>query len=104
VKAASGDVRDGKGRRLYPGEDRWIGLVVSKARPIGEPDDGVDPGDPDGGTPDLPDVTELLEVIADTAGELEEHIAGLTASLDVLRPYLPAASASRSEPGDGVRP
>ncbi len=33
-----------KGRRLYPAEDRWIGLVVSKARPIGEPDDGVDPG------------------------------------------------------------
>ena len=43
VKAATGNVRDGKGRRLYPGEDRWIGLVVSKARPIGEPDDGVDP-------------------------------------------------------------
>ena len=49
VKAATGDVRDEKGRRLYPAEDRWIGLVVSKARPIGEPDDGVDPGDPDGG-------------------------------------------------------
>ena len=46
VRAATGNVRDGKGRRLYPGEDRWIGLVVSKARPIGEPDDGVDPGDP----------------------------------------------------------
>ena len=72
--------------------------------PIGEPDDGVDPGDPDGGTPDLPDVEDLLEVIADTAGELEDHIAALTASLDALRPYLPAASASGSEPGDGVRP
>jgi hypothetical protein len=104
VKAASGDVRDGKGRRLYPAEDRWIGLVVSKAGPIGEPDDGVDPGDPDGGTPDLPDVTELLEVIADTAGELEDHIASMSSSLDALRPYLPAASRSRSEPGDGVSP
>jgi hypothetical protein len=103
VKVASGDVRDGKGRRLYPGEDRWIGLVVSKARPI-EPDDGVDPGDPDGGTPDLPDATELLEVIADTAGELEDHIDGLTSSLDALRPYLPTAGVSKSEPADGVRP
>ena len=101
-KAASGDVRNGKGGRLYPAEDRWIGLVVSKARPIGEPDDGVDPGDSDGGTPDLPDVTELLEVIADTAGELEDHIDGLTTSLEALRPYLPVASASESEPVAGV--
>ena len=104
MRAATGNVRDGKGRRLYPGEDRWIGLVVSKARPIGEPDDGVDPGDPDGGSPDLPDVTELLEVIADTAGELEDHIAAMTASLDGLRPYLPTAKASDTEPADGVRP
>ena len=36
--------------------------------------------------PDLPDVTELLEVIADTAGELEDHIAAMSASLDALRP------------------
>ena len=104
MRAATGNVRDAKGRRIYPAEDRWIGLVVSKARPIGEPDDGVDPGDPDGGSPDLPDAEDLLEVIADTAGELEDHIAALTASLDALRPYLPAASASESEPGDGVRP
>ena len=104
VRAATGNVRDAKGRRLYPGEDRWIGLVISKARPIGEPDDGVDPGDPAGGSPDLPDVTELLEVIADTDGELEDHIAAMSASLDALRPYLPATSLSRSEPGDGVRP
>ncbi len=104
VKAATGNIRDEKGRRLYPGEDRWIGLVVAKARPISEPDDGVDPGDPDGGTPDLPDVTELLEVIAETAGELEDHIAGLGASLEALRPYLPAAKQSNSEPVDGVRP
>jgi hypothetical protein len=103
VRAATGDVRDAKGRRIYPGEDRWIGLVVSKARPIGEPDDGVDPGDPDGGDPDLPDVADLLEVIADTAGDLEDHIAGLTASLDALRPYLPTPSGSESEPADGVR-
>ncbi len=59
---------------------------------------------PRAATPDLPDVTELLEVIADTAGELEDHIAGLSASLEALRPYLPAASASKSEPVDGVRP
>ena len=84
--AATGNVRDAKGRRLYPGEDRWIGLVVAKARPIGEPDDGVDPGDPDAGDPDLPDVTELLEVIADTAGELEDHIEAMTVSLEALRP------------------
>ena len=89
---------------LAGGEDRWIGLVISKARPIGEPDDGVDPGDPDGGDPDLPDVTELLEVISDTAGELEDHIAAMTVSLEVLRPYLPIASESGSEPADGVRP
>ena len=104
VRAATGNVRDGKGRRLYPAEDRWIGLVVSKARPIGEPDDGVNPGDPDGGTPDQPDVTELLEVIADTAGELEDHIDGLSASLEALSPYLPAAKASEGEAADGVRP
>ena len=85
VWAATGNVRDAKGRRLYPGEDRWIGLVVSKARPIGEPDDGVDPGVPDGGTPDLPDATDLLEVIADTAGELEDHIAAMSVSLETLR-------------------
>jgi hypothetical protein len=115
VRAATGNVRDAKGRRLYPGEDRWIGLVVAKARPIwiglvvakarpiGEPDDGVDPGDPDG-PPDLPDVEDLLKVIADTAGGLEGHIAGLTASLEALRPWLAAASDSRSEPGDGVVP
>ena len=104
VRAASGYVRDAKGRRLYPGEDRWIGLVVSKARPIGEPDQGVDPGDPDAGDPDLPDATELLEVVADTAGELEEHIEAMSASLDALRPWLPTASESGSEPADGVRP
>jgi hypothetical protein len=97
VWAATGNVGDAKGRRLYPGEDRWIGLVVSKARPIGEPDDGVDPG-----VPDLPDVTELLEVIADTAGGLEDQIAGLSASLEALRPYLPLARASDAEPADGV--
>jgi hypothetical protein len=97
VRAATGNVRDGKGRRLYPNEDGWIGLVVSKARPIGEPDDGVDPGEPD-----LPDVTELLEVIGDTAGELEDHIAAMSASLDTLRPYLPTAKASDIEPGEGV--
>jgi hypothetical protein len=102
VRAATGNVRDARGRRLYPGEDRWIGLVVSKARPIGEPDDGVDPGDPDGGSPDLPDVTELLDVIADTAGDLEDHVEGLTASLEVLRSYLPVTSQSGSEPADGV--
>ena len=99
VRAATGNVGDGKGRRLYPGEDRWIGLVVAKARPIGEPDDGVDP---DAGTQVPPDVTELLEVIADTAGELEAHIAGLTTSLEALRPYLPVASESESEPVAGV--
>jgi hypothetical protein len=97
VRAATGNVRDGKGRRLYPGEDRWIGLVVSKARPIAEPDEGVDPADPD-----PPDVTELLEVIADTAGELEDHIDGLTVSLDALRPYLPSTKTSDAEPADGV--
>jgi hypothetical protein len=102
VRAATGNVRDAKGRRLYPAEDRWIGLVVAKARPIGEPDDGVDPGDPDGGDSDLPDVTELLEVIADTAGELEDHIAGLSASLEALRPWLPVAKASAAEPANGV--
>ena len=102
VRAATGNVSDAKGRRLYPAEDRWIGLVVSKARPIGEPDDGVDPGDPDGGTPDLPDVEDLLEVIADTAGELEDHIAAMGASLETLRPYLPIAKASEAEPADGV--
>jgi hypothetical protein len=104
VRAATGNVRDGKGRRIYPAEDRWIGLVVAKARPIGEPDDGVDPGDPDGGTPDLPDVTELLEVIADTADELEEHIGAMSASLDALRPWLPAVSTSTGEPSPGVTP
>jgi hypothetical protein len=104
VRAATGNVRDAKGRRIYPGEDRWIGLVVAKARPIGEPDDGLDPGDPDGGEPDRPDASELLEVIADTASELEEHIAAVSGSLETLRPYLPAASASDSEPADGVRP
>ena len=52
----------------------------------------------------MPDVTELLEVIADTAGELEEHIAGLTTSLDVLRPWLPTVNESKGEPADGVRP
>jgi hypothetical protein len=101
VKAATGNVRDGRGRRLYPAEDRWIGLVVAKARPIGEPDAGVDP---DAGDPDLPDATELLEVIADTAGELEDHVEAMSASLDALRPWLPEASASDSEPADGVRP
>jgi hypothetical protein len=89
VRAATGNVHDGNGRRLYPGEDRWIGLVISKARPISEPDDGVDPGDPDGGTPDL-------------AGVLEDHIAAMTASLDGLRPWLPAANKSEGEPVDGV--
>jgi hypothetical protein len=104
VRAASGNVRDAKGRRLYPGEDRWIGLVIAKAQPIGEPADGVDPGDPHAGDPDLPDATELLEVIADAAGELDDHIVAMTASLDTLRPYLPEASDSDSEPADGVRP
>ena len=47
-------------------------------------------------------MTELLEVIADTAGELEDHIDGLTTSLDALRPYLPLAKASDAEPADGV--
>ena len=46
----------------------------------------------------------LLEVIADTAGELEDHIAAMNASLEELRPWLPAASDSASEPADGVRP
>jgi hypothetical protein len=99
VRAATGNVRDAKGRRLYPGEDRWLGLVVSKARPIGEPDEGVDPG-----VPDLPDVPELLEVIADTAGELEDQVSAMTASLEALRPYLPATKASESEPLAGVSP
>ena len=104
MKAATGNVRDARGRRLYPGEDRWIGLVIAKARPIGEPDDGVDPGDPEGGTPDLHDASELLEVIADTAGEFEEHIAAMLASLVALRPYLPTVTESEAEPADGVRP
>jgi hypothetical protein len=103
VRAATGNVRDSKGRRLYSAEDRWIGLVVSKARPIGEPDDGVDLGDPEDGSSDAPDAEDLLEVIADTAGELEEHLSALSASLDMLRPYLPTASAATSERGDGVR-
>jgi hypothetical protein len=104
VRAATGNVRDANGRRLYPAEDRWIGLVISKARPIGEPDDGVDPGDPDAGDPDLPDVTELLNVIADTAGALEEHIAAMSASLEALRPWLPVPSTSTGEPSPGVSP
>jgi hypothetical protein len=104
LRTATGNVRDAKDRRLYPGEDRWIGLVVSKARPIGEPEEGVDPGDPDDGVADRPDVAELLEVIADTAGELEEHITGLTARLEALRPWLLAASTSTGEPADGVTP
>ena len=104
VRAATGNVRDGKGRWLYPAEDRWIGLVVAKTRPIDEPDDGVDLGDPDSGDPDLPEVTELLEVIADTAGVLEDHIEAMGTSLDGLRPWLPTRSASGGEPADGVRP
>ena len=103
VRTATGNVRDAKGQRLYLAEDRWIGLVISNARPIGEPDDGVDPGDPDGGAPDLPDAAELLEVIADTAGELEDHIAAMSASLEAQRPWLPAASTSASEPGHDAR-
>ena len=51
----------------------------------------------------MPVVTELLDVIAHTAGDLEDHISALSTSLDTLRPYLPSASASTSEPGDGVR-
>jgi hypothetical protein len=103
VRAATGNVRDAKGTRIYPAGDRWIGLVVSKARPIGEPDDGTDPGDPHDGSSDTPDVEDLLEVIADAAGDLEEHISDLSASLDALRPYLPTASPSTSEAADGVR-
>ena len=65
--------------------------------------DGVDLGDPEDGSSDAPDAEDLLEVIADTAGELEEHLSALSASLDMLRPYLPTASAATSERGDGVR-
>ena len=54
--------------------------------------------------PTCPTSTELLEVIADTAGELEDHIAAMSASLEALRPWLPAASTSASEPVAGVTP
>ena len=52
----------------------------------------------------MPDVETLLDVIADTAGDLEDQISALKSTLDVLRPYLPAASDMDGEPGAGVAP
>ena len=60
-------------------------------------------GDPDGAHPTCP-ASRTSSRSSPTAGELEDHISAMTASLDALGPYLPAASDSASEPGDGVRP
>ena len=45
---------------------------------------------------------DLLEVIADTAGDLEDQAAAMTGGLDALRPYLPVPSQSGSEPAKTV--
>ena len=102
VRAATGNVRDAKdsGASTPP---PTAGSVSSSPRPGPSASPGaVSTGDPEGGSPDLPDVTELLDVIADTAGGIEEHIAAMSASLDALRPWLPATKESEAEPVAGV--
>ena len=104
VKAALGNVRNDKGGRIYPRADRWIGLVISKAKPLTEPDDGIDVGDPDAGTPDDADVLELIEETVDAVDLLEDTAEQLAMQAERLAEHLPPDSTSTSDAKEGVTP
>jgi hypothetical protein len=120
VKEAAANVRDGDGKLVFPGRDRWIGLVIwrtvpivkDKPDPVEEPpldDDEVEPDDPDDAIDALTDVASDLDDVIDeltTAADRKRVAAAVKAlktARQTIEPFLPPASDSTSDSKAGIR-
>jgi len=120
VKQAAASLRDSKGQLVFPGRDRWIGLVVWSSVPIvkDKPEPVEDPplDDPD----DEPeDADDAVDALADIASDLDDAIEELSAvadrkavanavkalrsARDTIEPFLPPGSDSTSDSKAGIR-
>ena len=120
VKQAAGNVRDSSGQLVFPGRDRWIGLVVWSSVPVvkDKPDPVEDPplDDPED-EPD--DADDAVDALTDVASDLDDAIDELSAVPDrkavanavkalktareTIEPFLPPGSDSTSDSKPGIR-
>jgi hypothetical protein len=121
VKEACANVRDASGALVFPGKDRWIGLVIWRSRPIAPrepagPDVEPDLDDP---TPEPDEPADASDAFADAASDIEDALEllrsspdakGISSAMKALRaaresiePFLPADSDSTSDAKAGLR-
>ena len=96
-RAAAANVKDGDGRRIYPGRDRWLGVVVRRAASAERPE----PPDTEP-EPEEPPTSE--DRLADALDALERQIEGLQDAYELVRAAAGEDSSSTEEPADGVQP
>jgi hypothetical protein len=120
VRQAAANVRDGRGDLVFPGRDRWIGLVVWRSQPIvkdkpdpveeppldddeGEPDDPQDAGDAlTDVASDLDDAIDELAA-APTSKAVNNALKALRTARETIEPFLPPSSDSTSDSAAGLR-
>jgi hypothetical protein len=120
VRDAAANVRDGNGRLIFPGRDRWIGLVIwrsvpivrDKPDPVEEPpldDPDAEPVDPDDAIDALTDVASDLDdaieelTIAPTKKGVTAALKAMKTARETIEPFLPPGSDSTSDSAAGVR-
>jgi hypothetical protein len=121
VKEACANVRDASGALVFPGRDRWLGLVVWRSRPIvpkEPPEPDFDPAlDDPNPEPDEP--ADTADALADAASDIEDAldvlrnspdakgigsaIKALRAARESIEAFLPADSDSTSDARSGLR-
>jgi hypothetical protein len=97
VRAAAANVKDGDGQRIYPGRDRWLGVVVRRAASAELPE-------PPDTEPEPVEPPTSEDRLADALDALERQIEGLQDAYELVRAAAGDDSASTEEPADGVRP
>jgi hypothetical protein len=95
IRAAAANVKGRDGEPIYPGGDRWLGVVVRRAAPIERPEPPeVEPEPPDPPTPD--------DRLADALDALERQIEGLQDAYELVRSAAGEDSGSDAEPAEGL--
>ena len=95
IRAAAGNIKDRDGDPIYPGRDRWLGVVVRQAAPIQKPE-------PPDTEPEPPEPPTSDDRLMDALDVLERQIAGLQDAYELVRTAAGEDSDSTEEPAEGL--
>jgi hypothetical protein len=95
IRAAAGNVKGRDGEPIYPGRDRWLGVVVRQAARLERPE----PPDTEPEPPEPPTSDDRLH---DALDLLERQMAGLQDAYELVRSAAGEDSGSDAEPAEGL--